>query len=444
MTALPTNTPWTRRADLAALLAALGPGQARYVGGAVRDTLLGLAVKDIDVATPLEPREVMRRLKAHAIKVVPTGIDHGTVTALLAGGPVEITTLRHDVSTDGRRATVAFAQDWQDDAARRDFTINALYADPVTLEVFDYFGGMDDIAARRVRFIGDARERIREDHLRILRYFRFQARFGSQPADPEAESACEDLAATLKGLSRERVGMEMINLLGLADPAPTVARMGELGVLAQVLPEADVATLAALVSQEVRQGVAPDAIRRLAALLPSEPALAEQVAARFRLSGTQKKRLALAAGRDPILPGTGRGTSAAGGGAQASGPDLEKSRDHDGAPPPPLRGGPPPRTGEEQTARALAYRLGLTAALDRLLLTGQSIAPLDGWEIPTFPLKGGQIVARGVKAGPEVARVLKAVEARWVEEGFPDAARTQALLDDELGGGINSALAALQ
>ena len=354
MTTLPPSTPWLHRADLAALLAALGPGQARYVGGAVRDTLLGLAVKDIDVATPLEPREVMRRLKAHAIKVVPTGIDHGTVTALLAGGPVEITTLRHDVSTDGRRATVAFAQDWQDDAARRDFTINALYADPVTLEIFDYFGGMDDIAARRVRFIGDARERIREDHLRILRYFRFQARFGSQPADPEAESACSDLAATLKGLSRERVGMEMINLLGLPDPAPTVARMVDLGVLAQVLPEADVAALAALVMAEVRQGVAPDAIRRLAALLPPEPALAEQVAARFRLSGAQKKRLALAAGRDPILPGTGRGTSEAGGGAQASGPDPAMS----GSPRVPLHhpaDGPPPRAGEDQAARALAY-----------------------------------------------------------------------------------------
>ncbi|MFM5948085.1 MAG: CCA tRNA nucleotidyltransferase, partial [Novosphingobium sp.] len=169
---------WRSRADLAVLVSALGPGQARFVGGAVRDTLLGLPVKDIDIATPLEPKEVMRRLKAHAITVIPTGIDHGTVTAVLKQGPVEITTLRHDVSTDGRRATVAFASDWQDDAARRDFTINALYADPDTGAVSDWFGGLDDLAARRVRFIGDARQRIREDHLRILRYFRFQARFG--------------------------------------------------------------------------------------------------------------------------------------------------------------------------------------------------------------------------------------------------------------------------
>ena len=434
MTTLPVDTLWTQRTDLGALLAALGPGQARYVGGAVRDTLLGLAVKDIDVATPLEPREVMRRLKAHAIKVVPTGIDHGTVTALLAGGPVEITTLRHDVSTDGRRATVAFAQDGQDDAARRDFTINALYADPVTLEIFDYFGGNADIAARRVRFIGDARQRIREDHLRILRYFRFQARFGSQPADLEAEHACADLAGTLKGLSRERVGMEMINLLGLPDPAPTVARMAELGVLAQVLPEADVAGLAALVMGEVQQGVAPDPVRRLAALLPPDPALAEQIAARFRLSGAQKKRLALAAGRNQFLPGTGRGTSEAVGGAQTDSLDpsaLDK-------PHVPLHhpaDGPSPCAGEEQTARALAYRLGRTAALDRLLLTRRSIAPLDGWEIPTFPLKGGQIVARGVKAGPEVARVLKAVEARWVEEGFPGEGRVWMILGEDLAAG---------
>ncbi len=417
---------WTRRADLAALLVALGPDQARYVGGAVRDTLLGLPVKDIDLATPLEPREVMKRLKAHAIQVVPTGIDHGTVTALLAGGPVEITTLRHDVSTDGRRATVAFAQDWQDDAARRDFTINALYADPVTLEIFDYFGGNEDIAARRVRFIGDARERIREDHLRILRYFRFQARFGSQPADPEAENACADLAATLKGLSRERVGMEMINLLGLPDPASTVARMADLGVLAQVLPEADVAALAALVAEEARQGVTPDPIRRLAALLPPDPALAEQVAARFRLSGAQKKRLALAAGRNPESPPLGEvaGALAPDGGGKL----VTKDR----PPPSSLRDATSPTGGDSQQARTLAYRLGRTAALDRLLLTGQGVAPLDGWEIPTFPLKGGQIVARGVKAGPEVARMLKAVEAYWVAEGFPREERVLELLDKTL------------
>ncbi|HQV04056.1 MULTISPECIES: CCA tRNA nucleotidyltransferase [unclassified Novosphingobium] len=374
--------PWRERNDLAALIAALGPGQVRYVGGAVRDTLLGLPVKDIDLAIPLEPKEVMRRLKAHAITVIPTGIDHGTVTAVLKQGPVEITTLRHDVSTDGRRATVAFASDWQEDAARRDFTINALYADPDSGAVSDYFGGLDDLAARRVRFIGDARQRIREDHLRILRYFRFQARFGSQPADAEAESAVSELAATLKGLSRERVGMEMMNLLGLPDPAATIARMAELGVLAVILPEADVAALTALIGEERRQGAAPEALRRLAALLPPDAALAEAVASRFRLSGAQKKRLALAAGRNA-------------------------------APADP---------------RALAYRLGHEPALDRLLLTGASTAPLRDWDIPIFPLKGGEIVARGVKAGPEVARVLRTVEDRWIAAGFPGAEAVARLL----------------
>ena len=216
---------WTRRDDLAELVAALGPGNARYVGGAVRDTLIGSGVHDVDLATPLPPVEVIARLDAAGIRSVPTGLRHGTVTAIRPDGNIEITTLRRDVATDGRHAEVAFSSDWVEDAARRDFTINALYADPQTLAVFDYFGGLADLHLRRVRFIGDPAQRIREDHLRILRYFRFQARFGSQPADPEAESACADLASTLKGLSRERIGWELQNLLALDDPAPTVARM---------------------------------------------------------------------------------------------------------------------------------------------------------------------------------------------------------------------------
>ncbi|MBU6266221.1 MAG: CCA tRNA nucleotidyltransferase [Sphingomonadales bacterium] len=377
---------WTRRDDLAALVAALGPGQSRYVGGAVRDTLLRVAVKDIDVATPLRPEAVIERCATAGIKALPTGLAHGTVTALLSGGNVEITTLRHDLATDGRHAEVAFTADWQADAARRDFTINALYADPGTGEVFDWFGGLDDLAARHVRFIGDARQRIREDHLRILRYFRFQARFGGTPPDAEAEAAVRDLAATLKGLSRERIGMELLNLLGLPDPAPTVARMGELGVLAVILPEADPAALTALIAAETRAAMAPDALRRLAALLPPQVALAEQVAARFRLSSAQKKRLALAAARD-ATPGD---------------------------------------------PRALAYRLGMTGALDRLLIAGADTTALHGWTPPVLPLKGGDIVARGVQAGPEVARILQAVEARWVAEAFPPPARVAAILDEEL------------
>jgi poly(A) polymerase len=386
MTTLLPEAAWTGREDLAALVTALGPGNGRYVGGAVRDTLLGLAVKDIDMATPLAPGAVIERLAAAGIRTVPTGIAHGTVTAILPEGPVEITTLRHDVSTDGRRATIAYAQDWQDDAARRDFTINALYADPLTREVFDWFGGLDDLAHRRVRFIGDARQRIREDHLRILRYFRFQARFGSEPADPESESACAELAATLKGLSRERIAMELLNLLALPDPAPTVSRMAQLGILTVILPEGDPAGLAALVAAERRTGAAADPLRRLAALLPADPAVADQVGARLRLSTAQRKRLVTAAGRQ----------------------------------------------GSADGARALAYRLGREEAIDRLLLDGQDIAALSGWEIPRLPIKGADIVARGIGAGPEVARVLRAVEARWVAEGFPGAQRVQELLGEAL------------
>lgn len=384
---------WTARDDLAALVAALDPdaqGNCRWVGGVVRDTILGLPAKDIDMATTLPPDETAARLSTAGIKSVPTGIAHGTVTAVLPGGPVEITTLRRDVSTDGRHATVSFSTDWRDDAARRDFTINALYADPRTLEVFDYHGGLADLAARRVRFIGDARQRIREDYLRILRYFRFQARFGSIPADTEAESAVSELAAGLKGLSRERVGWELMNLLGLPDPAPTMRRMAELGVLAQVLPEtaADgLDALEALIGNEQSARADAVAIRRLAALLPADRHLAELVAARLRLSAAQRKRLATVA-----------------------------------AP-----------SGADGDARALAYRIGIEEARDRLLIAGRPVAALDGWQAPALPLKGGEIVARGVTAGPEVARTLRAVEDQWISEGFPDDARVSAILDQVLG-----------
>jgi poly(A) polymerase len=381
--------PWTRRADLAKLASVLGEGNARWVGGAVRDTVIGLDAADIDCATPLKPQDVMARLERGGIRAIPTGIEHGTVTALLNDGKVEITTLRHDVSTDGRRATVAFASEWQDDAARRDFTINALYADPQTLEIFDYFGGMEDLQARRVRFIGDARQRIREDHLRILRYYRFQARFGSQ-LDPEAEEACRDLAPTLKGLSRERVATELMTLLALPDPSATLLRMQENGVLQEVLPEATrsaIGALSSLISAEASASIKPDPVRRMAALLPPSPPVAEGVAARLRLSRAQRERLSCAAERS----------------AQ-----------------------------DAADARALAYRVGQACAVDRLLISGAAVAPLRGWEIPELPLKGGEIVARGVKAGPQVARILRNVEARWIAEGFPGRERTLELLAAEL------------
>ena len=380
---------WTAREDYARLIAALGPDDMRWVGGCVRDALTGHDSHDIDAATRHTPAQVIDRCKAAGIRTVPTGIDHGTVTAIFEGGNVEITTLRRDVETDGRRATIAFSTEWKDDAARRDFTINALYAHPETLEISDYFGGLGDLAARRVRFIGDARQRIREDYLRLLRYFRFQTRFGGD-WDEEAMAACRELAPGLKGLSRERVGWELQNLLGLPSPVEAVTMMRELGVLQVVLPEScprNIDALIALVDAEEANGVAPDALRRLAALLPAIGPVAEAVSARLRLSKSQRDRLCCIARRD--------------------------ARDGD-------------------NPRALAYENGLTCATDRLLLAGAGTQDITDWVIPTLPLKGGEIVARGVGAGPEVARILQAVERRWVAEGFPADARVQALLDEEL------------
>jgi poly(A) polymerase len=381
---------WTRRDGLALLTAALGADNVRYVGGAVRDTLLGVEVQDVDCATPLTPGEVIDRCKSAKIRTVPTGIDHGTITAILPDGPVEITTLRRDVSTDGRRATVAFASEWSEDAARRDFTINALYAHPETLEISDYFGGLDDLDTRRVRFIGDARARIAEDHLRILRYYRFQARFGAQ-LDDEAEDACAELADTLKGLSRERIADELLKLLTLPDPGETVERMHDRGVLRVVLPEtclAFVEALRELIAREAVQGFAPDPIRRLAALLPPSPDVAEIVAARLRLSKSQRARLISGADR---------------------------------------------RAEDAANPQALAYNQTSEFAADRLLLLGQDARAIAAWEPPTFPLKGGTIVERGVARGPEVARLLQTIERRWVAEGFPDAARVENMLAEELG-----------
>ncbi|MEP2551263.1 MAG: CCA tRNA nucleotidyltransferase [Marinomonas sp.] len=384
-----SSAKWTRREGLAALVKALGADNIRWVGGCVRDTLLGIDVSDVDCATTHLPDAVMALCKNADIRTVPTGIDHGTVTAVLAGGPVEITTLRHDVSTDGRRATVAFASDWREDAARRDFTINALFAHPETYEISDYFGGMDDLAARRVRFIGEAAQRIREDHLRILRYFRFQARFGSE-WDDKAVAACAELAATLKGLSRERVAMELLAICALPDPHAAFAKMHGLGVLAVILPEAtqrNLSVLSALIAAEKAQGFAPSSVRRLAALLPALGSVAQDVAVRLRLSRAQRTRLVCAAER------------------------TETDADN---------------------PKALGFEHGVESAIDRLLIAGADASQLKDWEPPQFPLKGGEILARGVAAGPEIARLMHEIKARWVAEGFPDEARVQQLLDKAL------------
>lgn len=383
---------WPRRPGLETLTRALGAENVRWVGGAVRDTLLGVEAQDIDCATPLTPQDVMELCARADIRTVPTGIEHGTVTAILEDGTVEITTLRKDVATDGRRAAVAFATDWREDAARRDFTINALYAHPETLEISDYFGGLEDLGARRVRFIGNPRERIAEDHLRILRYFRFQARFGAE-LDDEAESACADMADTLKGLSRERIASELLALLRLPDPHATIARMRSLGVLPVILPEScppQIEALETLIATEREQAIEPSALRRLAALLPPSPDVAEGVAARLRLSKAQRARLIAAS----------------------------------------------ERLAEDKAApHALAYSIGKDFAIDRMLLLGGDANELESFELPIFPLKGGEIVARGVAAGPQVARIMQLVERRWVDEGFPTRARVDEILEEELSRG---------
>lgn len=266
---------WMQQGQTQALLAALSAAghQALFVGGCVRNALLGMPVADVDICTDAAPDVVARIAGAVGFKVVPTGIEHGTVTVVAGDAVHEVTTFRRDVATDGRRATVAFSADIAEDAARRDLTINALYA-RADGTVIDPLGALPDLAARRVRFVGEAGERIREDYLRILRFFRFHAHFAdpSLGLDPEALAACAANTEGLGQLSKERIGQEMRKLLSAPDPAPAVAAMAAAGVLGAVLPGADAAALAPLVHLEVEQGLAPDWMRRLALVGGQDPA----------------------------------------------------------------------------------------------------------------------------------------------------------------------------
>jgi poly(A) polymerase len=383
---------WRRIRGMTRLLAALGAkeGLTRYVGGAVRDGLLGLAVNDVDLARRIEPDDGTPRLEKARIKAVPTGIEHGTITAVSDGHPFEITTLRTDVSTDGRRATVAFTDDWKSDAARRDFTINALFADPTTGEIFDYFGGLDDLDQRHVRFIGDPLQRIAEDHLRILRFFRFHARFGQGEPDAAAVDACAQRANDLMALSRERIADELLKLLGMSDPASTVRVMLERRILEPVVPEIEigrVADLEAVIAAEHEAGFEPDALRRLAALLPRDPDLVADIATRLRFSNKAKKRIACSAIADL-----------------------------------------------GQSPGALAYNFGNECAVDRLLLAGRTreAADIVSWKLPRLPIGGGDLIARGLPEGPIVAKTLKQIDKSWVEAGFPTGDAFETIVSDAL------------
>ncbi len=377
---------WLSRPGLRAVVAALG-GECYFVGGCVRNTLLGEPVRDIDLATPLVPDEVVRRLEAARLKAVPTGIEHGTVTAVAKGNGYEITTFRADVETYGRHARVRFSEDLAEDAGRRDFTMNALYARPDG-EILDPVGGIPDLEARRVRFIGDPHDRIREDYLRILRFFRFTAWYGVE-IDADGLAACAALAEGMERLARERIGHEIRRLLAAPDPAPAVASMAHAGVLARCLPGADPALVAPLVHVEAEAGVAPDWLVRLAALGAEAPEV------RLRLSRAEAKAL------------------------ETIGRALER----------PMPAALAANEHGARAARAMALLLAaaggpLPANLEAEITRGQGA---------TFPLSGADLVAAGLKPGPEVGVALAAARRRWLESDF--SLDKQALLEEALDKG---------
>ena len=374
---------------------------ARFVGGCVRDMLLDLDVKDVDIATPLKPTDVMARLDGVGVRTVPTGIEHGTVTAVIGDGSCpfdhfEITTLRADVATDGRHATVAFVDDWAVDAARRDFTINALFCD-MDGTVYDPVGGLGDLRARRVRFVGDPRQRIDEDLLRLLRFFRFQAIYGQAPADETALAACRDSAPLLPTLSGERVAHELLRLLGAQDPAPVLSLMAGQGILKFLLPDVEaIDRMAALVELEDKHAVT-DPLRRLAAMLTVGANVGEDVAARLRLSKAQRRRLIAM---------------------------TKASRDLD-------------ENMSGQARHARLYEVGETGFVDAVLLAWadqltQGVAQTGPWEdawrallalprhwvAPVLPVRGRDAKALGLSAGPAMGRALRAVEDWWIGGDF--------------------------
>ncbi len=395
--------PWLAHPATLAVMSALeasgGPDCARFVGGCVRDAVLARPVSDIDIATRLTPDAVVAALEAGGLRAIPTGMDHGTVTALVpepGGGPriFEITTLRRDVETDGRHAVVAFTTDWDEDAARRDFRLNALYANREG-RIFDPTGGgLADAQAGAVVFVGDPAERIREDALRLVRYFRFLAWFGRSEPDAAALDACRNLASLVDTLSAERLGQEFLKLLAAPDPRAAMRLMAETGVLARLIPEAEnLPRLQALVEIETEVLFTDDPLLRLAALLPDDPAAARRAGRALRLSNAQCERLALALAPEPAL---------------VSWMSPRETRRH-------------------------VYRLGVQAFLDRATLAwAASPRPAAGiqwrallpiaktWARPTLPLTGDEVAAAGVPRGPQIGAVLREVEAWWIDHDFID------------------------
>ncbi|MEL7171855.1 MAG: CCA tRNA nucleotidyltransferase [Pseudomonadota bacterium] len=382
---------------LGPVFAALGGGETAFlVGGAVRNGLLGLRPGDFDVATPLLPEEVQRRLVAAGLKAVPTGIDHGTITAVAQGTGVEVTTLRADLETDGRHATVAFGQSLAADAARRDFTMNALYAD-ATGRVIDPLGGLADLEARRLRFIGAPAERIREDYLRILRFFRFHAWYADPDGGIDAEglAACAAEAEGIEGLARERIGHEFRRLLAAPDPAPALAAMQAAGILARCLPGATAAPVAPLVHLEALAGRRADWRARLAAIMPAaldaREGLAE-VAEALRLAKAERRTLeAIVAARHCLAEGNGAGAAAYHHGADAAWAAVLVDEAHAG-----WRATPPALAGPDHTLEAAIER-GAAARL---------------------PLRAADLTAAGLEPGAAIGEALKIAEAGFVKSAF--------------------------
>lgn len=401
------RVPWLSAAGPQRILALLADGgfEARVVGGAVRNALMGLPVKDVDIATTAPPDEVVRLATAAGIGAVPTGLAHGTVTLIVDHQPFEVTTLRRDVETDGRHARVAFTPDWREDAARRDFTINALYC-AADGTVHDPLGGYPDLAARRVRFIGAADDRIREDYLRILRFFRFTAEYSDGAPDAEGLRACIALAHGLGGLSAERIRSELMRLLKAPRAAEIAKIMDDAGLLAPLLGQAvDVALLARVVAIEAALGQPADPLLRLAALAGAGPGVRlAALGERLRLSNAEIERL-----HQLALP------------SSALDPDTD-----------------------ERKARAFIYRFGVSAFRDGVLLAwarsgasassshwrGRFVLP-NRWKAPAMPVRGADLIQRGLAEGPAIGRVLTAFEDWWIAEDFPqDELRLAHALSD--------------
>ncbi len=398
-----SDQAWFQAPGLTRLMTLLNGGGAetRVVGGAVRNSLLGLPVGDIDLATTLLPAEVIGRAAAKQIKAVPTGIEHGTVTLVLDGKGYEVTTLRRDVATDGRHAEVAFGAGWQEDAERRDLTINALYMG-IDGEVVDLVGGLADIETQTVRFIGDAEQRIAEDYLRVLRFFRFFAHYGRGRPDAAGLKACARARTQLKTLSAERVWSELKKLLGAPDPGRALLWMRQSGVLTEVLPETEkwgIDAIPGLIAAEQALGWAPDALLRLSAITPKDPARMVGLAERLKLSNAE----AIALDRFARAPKP-----------QETVTDVAFDRDLY-------------RYGKEGIIAVLKLELassrghaegGDAKAMARSGRLSALLKRAEGFERPVLPIKGSDVLAAGIPAGPKIGQILGTLEEGWIASNF--------------------------